>query len=168
MSDATVLVSTPVSVTIVNTAAITSIVAGSSNATNVIASIGAQGPQGPVGPSSGAIQKIAAINVGGHKAVILDTLGQVTYADNTNSSHIQRVIGITTGAASIGSLATVQTYGEILETSWAWTLNLPVYVGTSGNLTQIPPVSPNFAMVIGFPIASTILFVKLKEPIILA
>jgi len=43
---------------------------------------------------------------------------------------------------AIGQSATVLAYGLLTESSWAWTPNVPLFLGADGLLTQTPPVAP--------------------------
>lgn len=137
---------------------------------SVILSAGDTGPQGAPGapgPSGDDIVVVtAAIDLGGHRVVTLDGVGEARYADNTQSTHLHRVLGITLGAFNTGTLGTVMRLGEIIEPTWNWTLNQPIFLGTNGLLTQTPPVSPAvFLQIVGFPILPTSMFVDLRDPI---
>ncbi len=125
---------------------------------------GAQGPVGPVGGSS--LSYLAGAALGGHRMVVLNSSQQAVYADNTNLAHANKVLGMTTGAVSMGDTASILYGGELVEPSWVWGLDQPVYVGTNGLLTQTPPVA-GFSQIVGFPIAANKLFVSLREPLIL-
>lgn len=141
-----------------------------------LVSEGTQGPPGIPGeqgaqgvPGGTLIQRQAAANLGGHRVVLMNAQGKVDYASNDTLAHASRIVGLTTGAVVTDAEASVQVYGELVEPSWNWNLSLPVYLGTTGNLTQTPPVAPGaqFSIVVGFPISSTSLFVNIREPIII-
>ena len=138
----------------------------------IVISEGIQGPPGPSvdGGGGGLAAYVAATALGGHRAVILDTAGHAAYADNADLTHLRRVIGITTGAADQGSAVTVVGNGTVNEPSWNWNVNLPVYLGSNGLLTQTVPTAPGakFLTVVGFPISNTSLFVNVREPFILS
>lgn len=128
-------------------------------------SVGPQGPPGTGGTSSD-LSIVAAIVLGGHRIVVPDSNGKAIYADNTISSHANKVLGMTTGAVAEGGTATVKTVGEITEVSWSWTLDTPVWLSANGLMTQTPPTT-GFSLIIGFPISETKLFLDLREPIFL-
>jgi len=128
---------------------------------------GPQGIQGPTGPTGGtALQYPAGEALGGHRMVVLNDAGAAVYADHTNLTHANKVLGMTTGAASMGAIATIQTGGEHTEPSWSWTLNQPIYLNTTGLLTQVTPTT-GFSLILGFPITTTSAFFAMREPIIL-
>lgn len=128
---------------------------------------GPQGPQGIPGQVGGTVlQYVAGENLGGHRMVVLNDSQQAVYASNDNPAHAVKVLGMTTGAANIGDLSTIQTGGEITEPSWDWVLNTPVCLSTNGLLTQTQPLT-GFIQIIGFPITTTKIFINLREPITL-
>lgn len=134
---------------------------------------GSPGPAGPAGPAgaSGDVAFIypAAASVSGHRVVTLDEQGEVIYASAGTEAHANRIIGMTTNAAATGDALNVKKFGEVTEPSWNWDVQLPVYLGTDGLLTQTPPVAPTakFSVVVGFPISATTLFVNIGLPITL-
>ena len=134
----------------------------------VLGILGPEGIQGVPGVSGGMlVQFLATIPIGGHRCVVLDTNERALYADNTELSHIGKVLGVTTGAVESEALATIQTGGEMTEPSWSWVLDVPIWLGTNGLLTQTPPAT-GFSQVIGFPISATKMFISQREPIILS
>lgn len=136
----------------------------------------AQGPQGIPGPKGdkGApggteIERPAAINLSGHRMVMLDGQGGATYASNADQTHANRIVGMTAHAAVSGAPVVISIYGEITEPSWNWIVDQPVYLGADGFLTQTPPAAPaaKFSVVVGFPISATTLFINIGIPITL-
>lgn len=132
-----------------------------------IVTVGEAGPAGADGVDGGAeITKTATVALGGHRAVVPDAVGGVIYADSSTLTHRDKVLGITTGAVSAGASATIRTYGELTEPSWAWTLDEPVFLGLTGLLTQTPP-SSGFVQRVGFPTAATKLFIDIDDAVTL-
>lgn len=131
---------------------------------------GTQGAQGPAGPSGGAaISVTAASAIGGHRIVVLDDAGAPAYASNQDINHLSKVLGMTLNAANPGDTLSIVRTGDVVEPTWNWTLNLPVFLGTNGLLTQTPPSTPAlFSQVVGFPITATKMFVNIREPILLS
>ena len=86
------------------------------------------GPRGITGA-----QTVTAIEaLGGHRAVTADGY-------HCTPTTLDKLAGITKGAASIGNLAAIQTSGYMTEPSWSWTPDAPIFVGASGVLTQSAP-----------------------------
>ncbi len=104
----------------------------------------------------------ASENLGGHRVVTVEGY----YASNQVSTDKFKVLGVTTGAASIGGTATIATFGTITESSWNWTVGNPVFLSTNGQLTQTPPTT-GFRTIIGKPETATKLFINISEPITL-
>lgn len=130
---------------------------------------GVQGPQGIQGPSSAVVSYNASADLSGHRVVRLDDGQLVSYASSTNAADANFVVGMTLGAATAGSLVQILMSGEITEPSWNWAPNLPIYLGATGLMTQVPPDASKdaFSLVVGFPISPTKAFISIREPIIL-
>ena len=129
------------------------------------ASVGLQGPAGAAGDSL-VSDLLAGEALGGQRVVIVGADNQLYYADNTIPEHFNRILGVTTGAAAPGALATVRVGGEMTEPTWAWDLTKFLYLSTGGLLTQTPP-SAGFLIEMGWPISSTTIMVDIKFPILL-
>lgn len=125
---------------------------------------GAPGPVGPPGPSGGeTITKTALQDLSGHRAVKA-AAGGVEYPSSSVPGDGDMLLGITTGAASIGADATVQVAGEMTEPSWNWSLG-PVFCADAGVLTQSPAAGAWLRQV-GIATSATTLFVDMRPPIL--
>jgi len=102
----------------------------------------------------------AAVNLGGHRIVTVEGY----YASKDVPADKFKVLGMTTGAVSVGAEATVQVSGFIEESSWNWTVGNPVYLSTNGQITQTVPTS-GYRLIIGKPKTDKILFIDISEPI---
>ncbi len=132
----------------------------------VLLDAGSQGPPGPPGELGQAyVEFPAAVPIGGHRAVRL-LGGAAIYTDNTSLPDANLVLGITRGAADAGALAQIQFNGLMAEPSWAWTPDLPVFVGVAGVLTQTPPTS-GFSLIVGIATRADQIFIGAKAPIVL-
>jgi hypothetical protein len=129
-----------------------------------------EGPQGPPGEPT-TYRYIAGETLSGHRVVALSTSNHVLYASNTNTSQLNTVLGITTGAALGGEYVNVKFAGMLVEPTWNWAPGLPVYLGANGVLTQTIPTLENgslFILYMGNPITPTTLYINIKIPIILS
>lgn len=133
--------------------------------TQIIA-VGAQGPAGADGSSSDTptVSYVASISLGGHRVVVLDSTPEALYADNQIDAHGDKILGITTGAASQGATTTVQISGQMIESSWAWTPGLPLWLITAGQISHIAPTT-GFLAKIGFAITATKIMIEIEDPI---
>jgi len=117
------------------------------------------------GVASGSqVSKIADNDLGGHRVVIATQTG-VDYADSSNQSHVDLVLGVTNNAAIATDSVNITTNGELVEPSWSWALG-NVYVGVGGILTQTAPTI-GFIQVIGVATASDTLLVAPKVSILI-
>lgn len=82
---------------------------------------------------------LASIALSGHRVVYI-TANKAAYASSDTPVKARAAIGITTGAASQDALATIQTSGTMVESSWTWTEGA-IYLGPNGVLTQTAPTS---------------------------
>jgi hypothetical protein len=137
-----------------------------------VVTVGVQGPQGvrgtqgPQGDPGNSAIYAAAAPVGGKKAVVVDLSGAVAYADCSVLSHARKVAGISLNAANTGDVVVVQTGGRLEEPGWDWDTELPIFLGTAGQLTQVPQLA-GFSLIVGFPITNTAMFVDIRTPILL-
>ena len=127
-----------------------------------IITIVTEGPQGAPGGMN--ITCTTELALSGHRFIVLDD-DMAVYADNTISDHAHRVIGMTTGASNAGTVS-VQTSGEHEEPTWAWTLGVPIFLSTTGLMSQTMPVS-GFSLIVGFPISPTKIIIRITTPIML-
>lgn len=128
---------------------------------------GPRGETGPTGPAGGATKVVTAgASIGGHRVVVLNAAEEAIYADNSDLTHVDKVLGLSLGAAAIGDQFNVIRLGDVSEPSWNWALDQPVFLSTAGQLTQVPPTT-GFLLVVGFPIAPTKLYVDIGESVVL-
>ena len=73
---------------------------------------------------------------------------------------------MTTGSAEAGAQVGVLLSGEISEPSWDWSLDVPIYLGAEGRLTQVRPVA-GYLMQVALPLTATKMLLDLKMPIAL-
>lgn len=121
-------------------------------------------PKSTPSPVQEKLVLIAGRNISGHR-VIKAADGKADYASSTVFDDANKVLGISAGAALAGSEATIKTSGVMTETSWNWNVNLPVFNGVDGLLTQSSP-SVGYSLVVGIPISPTTILVSVKQPIV--
>jgi len=103
-------------------------------------------------------------DISGHRVVRILPDGNVDIADSANMADMGYVLGITLGAVTAGNSIQVRVAGILDEPSWAWTVDQPVFLSSSGLLTQAEPVT-GFSLVIGWAQTPTRLFVSMNQPI---
>lgn len=110
---------------------------------------------------------VAGEALGGHRVVRIADDGKAWYADQSEPTHIFRIIGITTGAVDSGATVAIQTSGLMTEGSWTWTVGTPIWLSTGGQLTQTAPVT-GFQFIIAQPQTATSILIRPTIPIVLA
>ena len=117
------------------------------------------------GGTDGTITNIVTNTaIGGHRAVVYVN-GIIDYASNQTPTHATNVIGISMAAVNAGDTLSIKTIGLLVEPSWSWAVNTPIFVGTNGLLTQTPPTT-GFTLIIAMPITPTTIFIKQQSPYI--
>lgn len=110
-----------------------------------------------------ALEYEAGEILNGHRAVVvIDNLAY--HANQSDPSHLFLVRGITIQSALLGANVIVQIGGPITEPSWSWIANQPVYVGSSGFLTQTVPTT-GWLLEIGVADTATRIIIEPKIPI---
>lgn len=137
-----------------------------------LTSIGRRGPPGPAGPAGPAGDGLFTLQadrpLGGQRLVATDGLGGLDYARADAPGDAPRVVGMTQHAVTAGDPVTLRRLGAIEDAAWAWQPGLPVYLGLDGVPTQTLPPTAVFALVIGFALTPTMLFIAPREPVRLA
>lgn len=128
---------------------------------------GADGPQGPAGTTTAVyFTRTAAETVAAHRVVTPLADGTVEYADPADVFP-HRPLWLTTQAASLGEDVIVMALGTVVDGGWTWTPGAPIFLSTSGQLTQTPPVSGT-QLEVGVAESATSMFVNPRMPLTLA
>jgi hypothetical protein len=129
--------------------------------------IGSKGDKGDPGEDGGVTSKEAGEILGGHRVLATDSAGKLVHANIPNATHRFKLVGISTQSAVVGAQCVYADNGkEIIEPTWAWALDLPIYLTGAGLLTQTPPTI-GFIAIVAFPLTATSLSVRLSNPITL-
>lgn len=108
------------------------------------------------------------LSVGGHRVLSINANGGIVYASSDDQSMAPRsVFGVTLGAAVAGGHVDVLIYGEIVESTWNFDVQLPIFLGSNGVMTQIPPAS-GWSIILGQPTSTNSMLFNPREPIVLA
>jgi hypothetical protein len=93
------------------------------------------------------------------KLIKLNNLDQLVYADSSSDA---TVLGLTFQAVSGGVAPTVVLSGLVTDPSWNWARGAPLYLGSSGDITTIVPVS-GYIVPIGNAEAPTTINLKISQ-----
>lgn len=129
---------------------------------------GLPGPAGGGTANAITVNGIAAVPLGGHRAVVRQPGGLLEYADAATLAHAGLPIYLTTGAVNALDPVAVTAEGEVVEGSWSWTPG-PVWLGLNGLLTQTPPTLPGsvFSVILGYAGTPTSLYFDRNESLLL-
>lgn len=100
--------------------------------------------------------------LGGHRVVRFHDNDKLYYADALVIDDMNSIVGVTTHACQIDSLIKVRRYGLMIEDTWSWIKDKPIFLNTSGLLTQTEPLS-GFIKVIGYAVSENSMFVELQQ-----
>lgn len=132
---------------------------------------GATGPQGVqgipgIGSEASIVAKPAGETIAKYRVLLL--LSGVAYLANpSNTAHSHDVYGVALTDSTYGDSVDIRVAGEIVNPLWSWNVNLPIFLGSGGILTQSVPAAPGFSMIVGFAATTQSMIVRLREPIIL-
>lgn len=125
---------------------------------------GPTGPTGPIGVST-ALQYVSAVNLSGHVAITLDTLGKAIVADCSVAKCANAVMGITEGASLLGANTVVFNAGSLEHAGWSFTPDMPVFLGLAGAITQVLPAQAEFTQVLGMAVTATRISIHIQSAI---
>lgn len=74
------------------------------------------------------------------RAVIIDN-GQAFYFQPSDPTHAGRLFGVTLTSATTGQNVSIQTMGEVTDSAYSFSSDLPVYVRADGELFNTPGAS---------------------------
>ncbi|MBF0111080.1 MAG: hypothetical protein HQL76_18090 [Magnetococcales bacterium] len=123
------------------------------------------GPTGPIqDPPScgGSVTFVAADNLEAFQLVTLDQDARVVLADQSIGGN---VLGMTLSSAEGGEAVQLQIFGPVINAGWNWdSVNSQVFLGLTGEPTQMPPTS-GFLVVVGSSISEMELFINIEPAI---
>jgi len=159
--------STIVTNTIINTVVETvnnpDVIQSVEKASSTVVTSGIQGPPGISGASA-TISYTAGATLSGGVGVVLEGSTAIA-ASSTNLSHAGKLSGVTTGSALLGSLAIIQTSGE-LDGFFGLTINSKVYLQANGTISSVVPTS-GFIQQVGIALTSTKILINIQPPLVI-
>ena len=94
------------------------------------------------------------------------TINGVSVGNNSNSFSEASIIGIAINGANNGDLVTYKTSGKLRDSTFNFPINDQLYLGLSGNITNIPPTT-GYRTLIGTSNGNGEININIQEPIIL-
>lgn len=112
-----------------------------------------------------SIERVADQAMSALKLVRLTSDTNVNLADSTLTYDDSVVVGVLLDTAvSAGQLVNVQTYGVLQDALFTFPLNDTLFLGSSGQITNVPP-SSGFSLIIGKSLGVGSIFIKIEVPI---
>ena len=105
-----------------------------------------------------------------HRIVTTIADGSYVYNDATQVTNLNLPTLITTASSVANAPLSLLDTGSVFDASWNWALNNPVFLGSNGQLTQIPPTALAgfaFLLQVGYPLTTTSIYFDPLTPIVL-
>ena len=116
-------------------------------------------------PGGVTVTRIALNSLAGNRVVIQNSDDTVSYASSDNASHANRILGVTTHAATAAAEIAIQLSDIMTEVSWSWEPNAPVFLGSDGMLTQDINSTGLFFLQVGTALSATKLLIDKQIPV---
>lgn len=107
---------------------------------------------------------IAGQTIGAFRVIIMAEDGKVYYASKNNSSHYEKVIGITLEKKKTDRFIFYKSLGTIENPKWSLNIGDNYFLSTNGNITNNAP-STGFIQKIGTAIDSKTLSIDIEDAI---
>lgn len=126
---------------------------------------GPRGARGQIGPAGGtAFTRVSGMPLSALRVVWEDQAGVIRPLDFEDADHISLLCGVTvTAAAASGQEVTVQRAGPVDVPGLGLTPG-PVWLGSGGGLTQVPPVN-GFDVRVGSVVSGQRMYIDISSPI---
>lgn len=102
-----------------------------------------------------------------HQALVVQSDGKAVLGHHESLDQYGKYVGIAAADALVDEKVYSQMYGLVYNSSWNWTVGLPVFVGTGGQLTQGIPTT-GYRQVAGVAHSPTSIFMQMYLPVITA
>lgn len=116
-------------------------------------------------PGGVTVTRVAFDSLAGNRVVIQNSDDTVSYASSDNASHANRVLGVTTHAATATAEIAIQLSDVMAEVSWSWEPNAPVFLSSDGMLTQDINSTGLFFLQVGTALSATKLLIDKQIPV---
>lgn len=110
---------------------------------------------------------ICAENISGQRIVKQNPDGTISYADHNDIAGMDATLGLSLQAGLAGGAISVLFFGEYSHAGWTWVPKKPIFLGTSGNITQTAPTT-GFLLRIGFASEADEIVLRIDTPIVRA
>lgn len=111
------------------------------------------------------LEKEASESISALKLVYLDSSLSCSLADSSISGKINSC-GVSINAGILGDIIKILSFGIIEDASFLFGVNEPLYLGTNGEITNIPPTT-GYLTKIGYGLGAGSIYIKIEKPITL-
>ena len=130
-----------------------------------VVSAGQLGPVGPRGPAGNdTFERGTAGPMSALRIVWEDGNGIVRELGQSDVDHVNLISGLTLTATGSSGTVTIKRSGPVDDAAWSWATSGPIWLGESGQLTQVPPAA-GFDVRIGHAVSPTRIYLDIQSPI---
>lgn len=122
-------------------------------------------PQPTTGGAQYSAELTAALSLSALRVVMLEN-NQLIYADSGTPEHAFKVVGLLPVAVAAGAAVQVLTDGPLSDSNWNWNPERPIFLGNSGQLTQVAPEA-GFLLQVATATTPTQIDFEIQEPVLL-
>jgi len=122
-----------------------------------------QGPPGMPGsaefytyPANGAVS--------GHRVIRISS-GMATVCTTSDDLYAHNFVGVSMNAATNGDPVNIQRSGEMVEPTWSWAEDKPIFMGSDGRLTQVANPS-GLSVIVATVLTPTKIIIDIRQPIV--
>lgn len=116
--------------------------------------------------TSGTLTGDAAVALSALRVVTTDANADLIYADSSDVTQLAKTVALTLQAFTEGEAAVAVLSSVVIDQGWNWDLELPIFIGTAGLLTQTAPTT-GYLRQVATPISATSLYFEPQEAVLL-
>lgn len=116
--------------------------------------------------TAGQLSGEAAVALSALRVVTTDANGELVYADSSDPTQANKTVALTLQAFAQDDAATGLVSAIVIDAGWNWDLELPIFVGAAGVLSQVAPVA-GYLRQVATPISATSLYFEPQEATLL-
>jgi len=116
--------------------------------------------------TAGELSGPAAVALSALRVVTTDATGDLVYADSSDTTQANKTVALTLQAFAQDDTAVGLVSAIVIDAGWNWDTELPIFVGSTGLLTQTAPTA-GYLRQVATPISATSLYFEPQEAILL-
>lgn len=116
--------------------------------------------------TSGTLTGDAATALSALRVITTDGSSDLVYADSSDTTQAAKTFGFTLQAFAEGDAAVAVLASVVIDNGWNWDVELPIFIGAAGVLTQVAPTS-GYLRQVATPISATSIYFEPQEATLL-